>query len=464
MLRNELFNTEEVQAEDNLVVHPWEDFKTDGKNKRTIIGESDGIYVYDTDGNKLIDAPSGMWCVNIGHGRREMADAIAEQVMRMPYYSPWSLGTAPAAELGKKLADLAPGDLDHVAFSTGGSTAVETALRFVMFYNNILERPEKKHIISRQDAYHGSTYLAASCSGKGRDKPLQDFETARVHHLPSPNPYRRPEGMSVEDFCAAKVKDLEDKILELGADKTAAFIAEPILASGGVIVPPPGYHQKCLEVCRKHDVLYISDEVVTAFGRLGHFFASEEVFGIVPDIITTAKGLTSGYIPMGATLISDRLVRQLAGLDVKTAMFSHGFTYSGHPVAAAAGLKNIEIIEREGILEHVRKVAPYFQSRLQELRDIPLVGDVRGEGLMACVECGEKVDWSAPPTMDYEIGNRIDKHCQELGLIVRPIINMCVMSPPLIITKPQIDDLVGMLRQGIQRTMDDMIAEGLWEA
>jgi adenosylmethionine-8-amino-7-oxononanoate aminotransferase len=464
MLRNELFNTEEVQAEDNLVVHPWEDFKTDGKNKRTIIGESDGIYVYDTDGNKLIDAPSGMWCVNIGHGRREMADAIAEQVMRMPYYSPWSLGTAPAAELGKKLADLAPGDLDHVAFSTGGSTAVETALRFVMFYNNILERPEKKHIISRQDAYHGSTYLAASCSGKGRDKPLQDFETARVHHLPSPNPYRRPEGMSVEDFCAAKVKDLEDKILELGADKTAAFIAEPILASGGVIVPPPGYHQKCLEVCRKHDVLYISDEVVTAFGRLGHFFASEEVFGIVPDIITTAKGLTSGYIPMGATLISDRLVRQLADLDVKTAMFSHGFTYSGHPVAAAAGLKNIEIIEREGILEHVRKVAPYFQSRLQELRDIPLVGDVRGEGLMACVECGEKVDWSAPPTMDYEIGNRIDKHCQELGLIVRPIINMCVMSPPLIITKPQIDDLVGMLRQGIQRTMDDMIAEGLWEA
>jgi adenosylmethionine-8-amino-7-oxononanoate aminotransferase len=464
MLRNELFNTEEVQAEDNLVVHPWEDFKTDGKNKRTIIGESDGIYVYDTDGNKLIDAPSGMWCVNIGHGRREMADAIAEQVMRMPYYSPWSLGTAPAAELGKKLADLAPGDLDHVAFSTGGSTAVETALRFVMFYNNILGRPEKKHIISRQDAYHGSTYLAASCSGKGRDKPLQDFETARVHHLPSPNPYRRPEGMSVEDFCAAKVKDLEDKILELGADKTAAFIAEPILASGGVIVPPPGYHQKCLEVCRKHDVLYISDEVVTAFGRLGHFFASEEVFGIVPDIITTAKGLTSGYIPMGATLISDRLVRQLADLDVKTAMFSHGFTYSGHPVAAAAGLKNIEIIEREGILEHVRKVAPYFQSRLQELRDIPLVGDVRGEGLMACVECGEKVDWSAPPTMDYEIGNRIDKHCQELGLIVRPIINMCVMSPPLIITKPQIDDLVGMLRQGIQRTMDDMIAEGLWEA
>ncbi len=463
MLKNQLFDTAELQDEDNTVVHPWEDFKKDGQNKRTIIGESDGIYVYDTDGNKLIDAPSGMWCVNIGHGRQEMADVIAEQVMRMPYYSPWTLGTAPAAELAAKLAELSPGDLDHVAFSTGGSTAVETALRFVMFYNNILERPEKKHIISRQNAYHGSTYLSASCSGKERDKSLLDFERGFVHHLPSPNPYRRPDGMSVEDFCTEKVADLENKILELGPEKTAAFIAEPILASGGVIVPPPGYQKKCLEVCREHDVLYISDEVVTAFGRLGHFFASEAVFGIVPDIITTAKGLTSGYLPMGATLFSDRLVKEVAGLDVKTAMFSNGFTYSGHPVAAAAALKNIEIIEREGILEHVREVAPYFQSRLQELRDIPLVGDVRGEGLMACVECGEKVDWSAPPTLEYEIGSRIDKHCQELGLIVRPIINMCVMSPPLIITEAQIDDLVAILRQGIERAQADMIEEGLWK-
>ncbi len=463
MLKNQLFDTAELQEEDNVVVHPWEDFKKDGQNKRTIIGESDGIYVYDTDGNKLIDAPSGMWCVNIGHGRQEMADVIAEQVMRMPYYSPWTLGTAPAAELAAKLAELSPGDLDHVAFSTGGSTAVETALRFVMFYNNILERPEKKHIISRQNAYHGSTYLSASCSGKERDKSLLDFERGFVHHLPSPNPYRRPDGMSVEEFCTVKVADLENKILELGPEKTAAFIAEPILASGGVIVPPPGYQKKCLEVCRKYDVLYISDEVVTAFGRLGHFFASEAVFGIVPDIITTAKGLTSGYLPMGATLFSDRLVKEVAGLDVKTAMFSNGFTYSGHPVAAAAALKNIEIIEREGILEHVREVAPYFQSRLQELRDIPLVGDVRGEGLMACVECGEKVDWSAPPTLEYEIGSRIDKHCQELGLIVRPIINMCVMSPPLIITEAQIDDLVAILRQGIERAQADMIEEGLWK-
>src|SRR5918992_3922708 len=206
-----------------------------------------------------------MWCVNIGHGRREMADTIAEQAARLAYYSPWNLGTAPAAELAAKLADLAPGDLDHVFFCTGGSTAVDSALRFVMFFNNYLGRPDKKHVISRAGAYHGSTYLAASCSGKERDRNFFDFATHIVHHLPSPNPYRRPPGMSLEAFSDARVADLEAKILELGPERVAAFIAEPILASGGVIVPPPGYHQRCLAMCRKHDVLYISDEVVTAF-------------------------------------------------------------------------------------------------------------------------------------------------------------------------------------------------------
>jgi adenosylmethionine-8-amino-7-oxononanoate aminotransferase len=209
-------------------------------------------------------------------------------------------------------------------------------------------------------------------------------------------------------------------------------------------------------------VIYISDEVVTAFGRLGHFFASEEVFGIVPDIITTAKGLTSGYVPMGATLISDGLIARLGGVDPKGAIFSNGFTYSGHPVASAAALKNIEIMERDGILENAREVGPYFQERLQELRDIPIVGDVRGMGLMACVECVISRDSQDPLLLDYEIGSRIDKHCQALGLLARPLINMCVLSPPLIITKAQIDDLVGMLRGGIERAMADVRGEGLW--
>ncbi|MDH3475974.1 MAG: aminotransferase [Rhodospirillales bacterium] len=461
-LRN-LSETAKLQELDNVVLHPWENLQTLDENHRTIVTRSEGIYVYDSDGKRLIDGPAGMWCVNVGHGRKEIADAIAEQALVMPYYSPWSVGTAPAAELAEKLAALSPGDLDHVFFTTGGSTAVDSALRFVMFFNNFLGRPEKKHIISRQNAYHGSTYLAASCSGKERDKSFLDFERGFVHLLPSPNPYRRPKGMSVEAFCDEKVADLENKILELGPDKVAAFIAEPILASGGVIVPPPGYHKRCLEVCRKHDVLYISDEVVTAFGRLGHMFASEAVFGIVPDIITCAKGLTSGYLPLGAALISDRVLERVSGPKAKGAVFSNGFTYSGHPVACAAALKNIEIIERENLLEHAREVGPYFQERLGELEEIPIVGDVRGEGLMACVECVISRESQDPLLLDKEIGNRIDQHCQRLGLIVRPLINMCVMSPPLVITKPQIDDLVGILRRGIELAMAEVEAEGLWQ-
>jgi putrescine aminotransferase len=216
----------------------------------------------------------------------------------MAYCSPWALANAPACELSELLAELAPADLNNVFFTTGGSTAVDSALRFVMFLNNYLGRPEKKHIISRAKAYHGSTYLSASVSGKERDKNYFDFVTDFVRHLPAPEPYRRPDGMSLDEFCDAKVADLEAKILELGPHRVAAFVAEPILASGGVIVPPPGYHTRCLEVCRRYDVLYISDEVVTAFGRLGHFFASEDVFDIVPDIITFAKGVTSGYLPL----------------------------------------------------------------------------------------------------------------------------------------------------------------------
>jgi adenosylmethionine-8-amino-7-oxononanoate aminotransferase len=454
--------TEQARAQDRHWIHPWDLFGAAASPERTVIARSAGIYVYDTDGNRLIDGPGGMWCVNIGHGNEEIAEAVAEQIRTLAYYSPWSLSNLPGAALSQRLAELAPGDLNHVFFTTGGSTAVDTALRFVMFLNNVLGRPDKKHIISRHDAYHGSTYLSASCSGKTRDKSYLDFETGFVHHLPSPNPYRRPKATSVADFCQAKVADLEDKILELGPDKVAAFIAEPVLASGGVIVPPPGYHRQCLEVCRRHDVLYISDEVVTGFGRLGHFFASEPVFDIVPDIITTAKGLTSGYVPLGATIISERLIDQLGGGASKAAMFSNGFTYSGHPVAAAAALKNIEIMARDGILARARETGPYFQQRLRELRDLPIVGDVRGMGLMACVECVISRESQDPLILDYEIGARIDKHCQALGLIVRPLINMCVLSPPLIITKAQIDDVVGILRSGIERAMTDLRREGLW--
>jgi adenosylmethionine-8-amino-7-oxononanoate aminotransferase/enoyl-CoA hydratase/carnithine racemase len=386
-----------------------------GKNERTIIERAEGVYVYDTDGNRLLDAPAGMWCQQIGHGREEMADAIHEQVMRMTYASPWGLGTAPAALLAEKIGEISPGDLNQVFFSTGGSEAVDSALRFVMFYFNNIGKPDKKHIISRQKAYHGTTYLCSSVSGKERDKSWFDFETGFIHHISDPNPYRRPDDMSVEEFCDFLVEELENKIKELGPDKVAAFIAEPVLGAGGVSVPPEGYHRRTWEVCKSYDVLYISDEVVTAFGRLGHWFASKDVFDIEPDIITVAKGITSGYLPMGATLISDRLMNRISGSEENDSVFSCGYTYSGHPVVCAAALKNIEIMERENLLEHVREVGPYMQERLQELNDIEIVGNVRGKGLMGCVECVISKDSRDPLTMDYEIGNRIDRHCQALG-------------------------------------------------
>jgi putrescine aminotransferase len=326
-------------------------------------------------------------------------------------------------------------------------------LRFVGFRNNLLGKPEKKHFITRENGYHGSTFLSSSCSGKSKDKALLDLDTEHFHQLRDPNPFKRPEGMRVSEFSDLLVAELEAMILDVGAEKVAAFVAEPILASGGVVVPPDGYFKRCADMCRKYGVLVIADEVVTAFGRLGHFFSSEAVFDVVPDIITTAKGITSGYIPLGAVLVSDKLLESMSNHSHENGVFANGFTYSGHPVACAAALKNIDIIEKEKLLENARELAPYFQQQLQTLRDISIVVDVRGMGLMACVECEEPF---TPGPDDPTIGERIDKHCQARGLLVRPIYNMCVMSPPLVINREQIDDLVSMLRGGLEMAASEV--------
>ena len=357
------------------------------------------------------------------------------------------------------LSDLSPGDLNTVFFTTDGSTANDTALRFVMMYNNILGRPNKKHIISRDRAYHGSTYLTGSITGKDREKNNFDFETNFIHHLKSPNPYRRKNGQSVEEFCDERVTEFENKILEIGHENVAAYIAEPVLASGGCIVPPKNYIKRFWEVCKKYDVLYISDEVVTSFGRLGHFFSSKEEFDIIPDIITTAKGITSGYFPLGAVLISDRLM-----VDIKkeSSLFFHGYTYSGHPAACAAALKNIEIIKRDKILENVKILSPYFFEKLNKLYEIPIVGDVRGLGLMAGIECVIDKESKNPLVLDKAIASRIDEESLKLGLIIRPIYHICVLSPALIITKNQIDELVDKLFQAISNATKKLEDEGLW--
>ncbi|MBY5983920.1 aminotransferase [Halomonas sp. DP5Y7-2] len=441
--------------------HPWTDFSTFKENGSMVFTKADGVSIEDADGRRYLDGIGGLWCVNIGYGRDEIADAVADQIRAIPYFSTFGHHTtAPAAQLAAKLAELAPGDLNHVFYGCGGSVANDTAVRMIHFYFNQLGKTSKKQIISRIDGYHGSTYMAMSITGVKFDHIGFDIDDTLVHHISCPNPYRRPAGQNLEDFCDDKVAELESKILELGPDNVAAFFAEPIMGAGGVIVPPEGYHRRTLEVCRKYDVLYVSDEVVTAFGRLGHMFASEDEFGIVPDIITCAKGLTSGYLPLGATIFSDRIYEVISKPQADGALFTHGFTYSGHPVSCAAGLKNLEIMEREGLCEHVQDVGAYFERRIRELSDLQIVGDIRGRKFMMCLENVADKQTKALIDPEAKIGNRIADECQKRGLIVRPLAHMNILSPTLILTREHVDFVATTLRDSIEAATESLKADG----
>ena len=461
----EQYDTPDIIADDKAhFLHPWQEFDKFDKTGALPIAKAQGPYIYDSDGNQLLDAIGGMWCTNIGLGREEMAEAIADQVRQMAYANPMvDMTNIPGTQLAKKLAELAPGDLDHVFFSCGGSTAIDSALRLVHFYQNSRGMPDKKHIIARQEAYHGSTYAAMSISGKKADHiPEFDYMTQNIHHLSCPYFYRAPEGLSEEEFTDSLVKEFEDKIVELGgANQVAAFFAEPVMGSGGVIVPPEGYLERMWEVCQANDILFVADEVVTAFGRLGQWFASESVFNIQPDIITTAKGLTSGYQPLGATIFSDR-IWQVISAPGHDRYFAHGFTYTGHPVACRAALKNIEIIESEGILEHVREVGPYFLKQLKTLEQLPIVGEVRGNHFMVCIENVANKETRALFGDDVDIGQRITDECARRGVLIRPIGHLNVLSPSLILTIEEIDRIVATLGDGISTVMSRLESEGLW--
>jgi len=363
--------------------------------------------------------------------------------------------------LAGKLAELAPANLNRVFFDTGGSAANDTIVRTIHFYFNRLGKRSKKKLISRVNAYHGSSYLTMALSGKAEDHEGFDLPEDLVHYVSCPDPYRRESGTTIGEFCDQLIAELEAKILELGSENVAAFFAEPIMGAGGVIVPPPGYHQRTQDLCRRYEVLYVSDEVVTAFGRLGHMFSSEPAFGLQPDIIASAKGLTSGYLPLGASIFSDEIYEVISS-DREQEWFSHGFTYSGHPVACAAGLANIEIMERERICDHVREVGPYFEKKLASLESLPLVGQVRGSHFMLCVENVADKETRKLLPASADVGKRIANHCEERGLIVRPMGHLNVISPPLILTREQIDELVEILGQSIRATADDLVRERIW--
>lgn len=452
------------EMDKNHFIHPYTDFNSFSEEGSQVISKAEGMHITDANGKSYIDSIAGLWCVNIGHGRTEMAEAISEQVLNMQYYNPFGHSTnEPGAILAAKLAELAPGDLNNVFYTCGGSTAVDSAIRLVHYYNNIRGKGNKKQIISRNNAYHGSTYVASNLTGiHGCKDNLDRIADSWINHISAADMFHRPKGaesLSEAHFTQFLVDEFENRILQLGENNVAAFIAEPIMGAGGVLVAPKGYHKAMHEMCKKYDILYIADEVVTSFGRLGHFFASEDVFDMQPDIIITAKGISSGYIPLGAAIISDKIWNVVSHPKTGGGVLTMGYTYSGHPVACAAALKNIEIIEREKILDHVKEVGPYFQEKMKTLSDLPIFGDSRGSHLMLGIEFVANNETNESLPAEAAIANRIFEHCRKRGLIIRPIGNIIVMSPPLIISKEQIDEIALTLRESIESTIRDLVKD-----
>lgn len=448
------------QADRRHVLHPWTNFGSFEKDGSIIFDRGEGCWLWDTEGKRYFDAVGGMWCTNIGLGRAEMAQAIADQAQKLAFSNTFvDASNVPSAKLAAKLAQLAPGDLNRVHFTTCGSTAVDTAWRMVQFYQRAKGRPEKIQIIARNMSYHGSTYIGQSLGLRPGDRvPEFLYKENGIHHLTAPNFYRAPDGMDEAAFCDFLVAEFEAKVAELGPDHVGAFIAEPIQASGGVIVPPKDYLRRIWDVCQKHDILFIADEVVTAFGRTGHWFASEGEFGVIPDIITCAKGLTSGYLPLGAVIFSDRVWEAMASN--KERWFTSGFTYSGHPVSCAAALKNLEIIERENLLENAAVVGDYLLEQLKRLEHLPLIGQVRGRRLMVCVESVASKTTKEPLPEAANEAKRISDAAEAMGLMVRPMGHLNVMSPPLTMTKEDADFVVATLEKAIIEVTEQLRREG----
>lgn len=432
------------------VFHPYTNFEKFHEEGSVIFDRGNGHTIFDSDGKPYLDGIAGLWCVNIGHGNEEMAAHLGEQAGKLAYYNTFEDASSPsAAALAAKLAELCPGDLNRVFFSTGGSVANDTAIKIAHYYFNLKGQPQKKRILSRDLAYHGSTYLAHALTGISSTQIGFDLPKDLIHYLSAPYSYRKPDHLSEEAFADELIREMEEAIQSIGAENIACFIAEPIMGAGGVIVPPAGYHKRTHELCKRHDILYISDEVVTAFGRLGHMISSEDHFGITPDILVLAKGISSGYVPLGATVISERLWDVISQPKKENPYFSHGFTYSGHALACAAGLKNIEILEKLHLCEHVQSCGPYFEEKLRSLKDLPLVGDVRGSHYMLALEYVTDKHLKTAPAPSLGIGKKVYYEAKKRGLIIRPIGSLNVLSPPLTFNKETIDQTVDILKESI---------------
>ena len=444
--------TEQLQAIDkHHHLHPFTDSKVLHEVGSRIITHADGIYIWDNDGNRIIDGMAGLWCVNIGYGREELVEAARQQMRELPYYNTFfQTSHPPVIELTKRISTITPDNFNHVFLTNSGSEANDTVIRMVRLYWATLGESNRTTIISRHNSYHGSTMGAASLGGMAFMHAQGGLPIPGIEHIRQPYWYQESDGLDPDEFGIVAAKALEEKILEVGEDKVAAFIAEPIQGAGGVIVPPDSYWPEISRICKKYGILFVADEVICGFGRTGRWFGTD-FYNLEPDLMVIAKGLSSGYLPIAGVVVADNVATVLID---DSGEFAHGFTYSGHPVACAVANENIRILEKENLVSEVNESSgPYFQSRLRELEDHPLVGEVRGVGLIAGIELVEnKLDRKL---FDPELNVGIK--CRDIstrrGLIMRAIGDTMVLSPPLITTQSQIDDIVRIAFETLDETM-----------
>ncbi|MEE2778183.1 MAG: aminotransferase [Acidobacteriota bacterium] len=447
------------------LIHPYTSIADHEASGPMIIDSADGVRIRDRAGNEYIDAMAGLWCVNVGYGRTELIDAMAEQGRKLPYYHLFaSMSNEPAIRLAKRLTDLAPANLTKVFFANSGSEANDTQIKIVRYYNNVLGRPRKKKILSRQAAYHGVTLGATSLSGLPPMHGVFDLPLDGFLHLSRPHHYwDAPVGTTEEEFSAILGRELEQKIDEEGADTIAAMIVEPVMGAGGVIVPPQGYFENIVPILRANDILLIVDEVICGFGRLGRWFGSER-FGLEPDLMSIAKGLTSGYFPMSASVVSEEIWEVLRKGSEVHGPFSHGHTYTAHPLAAATAMANLDVIERDGLIEKAAQTEPYLQNRLRTaLADHPLVGEVRGLGMLAAVELVAQKTAKTPFAPEMKAGQRLSNLLREEGVISRAMRDTLAMSPPLILERADVDTIVDAFALCLDRLVPELESTG-WAA
>ena len=465
--RAEQHDTKAVQALDSAhFLHPFTDHGDLSTRGARVITRGEGIYIWDSEGNKILDAMSGLWCVNVGYGRKELADAAYQQMMTLPFYNSFFQTTnVPAVNLAARLAELAPKvggrAFEHVFYSSSGSESNDSNVRMVRRYWDLLGQPQRKVVISRQNAYHGSTMAGASLGGMSGMHAQGDLPIPNITHIEQPYFFEHGKpGESADEFGLRAAGWLEEKILAVGPEKVAAFIGEPLQGAGGVIIPPATYWPEIQRIVDKYGILLISDEVICAFGRLGHWFAYEK-FGYRPDLVTFAKGVTSGYIPLGGVMVGDRVAKVLIE---KGGEFNHGYTYSGHPVACAVALANLDVMEREQLPQRVREdLGPYLAQRYAELAGHPLVGAAETCGFVAGLVLVKNKRTRETFPADLSVGMVCRGHCFRSGLIMRAVGDRMIISPPLVMTRAQVDEMVGLITKCLDLTLADARKNG-WMA